>query len=78
LACSNLAYADRARITQVIFNLLSNAVKFTKKELSQLNQEEQQQKEDIQQEVIVSVKNTGTGIYAENISKVIFKICDEI
>ena len=34
-------------------------------ELSQLNQEEEQQKEDIQQEVIVSVKNTGTGIYAE-------------
>jgi hypothetical protein len=47
-------------------------------ELSQLNQEEEQQKEDIQQEVIVSVKNTGTGIYAENISKAFFKICDEI
>jgi hypothetical protein len=47
-----------------------------RKELSQLNQEEEQQKEDIQQEVIVSVKNTG--IYAENISKAFFKICDEI
>jgi hypothetical protein len=46
-------------------------INLQRKELNQLNQEEEQQKEDIQQEVIVSVKNTGT-------AKAFFKICDEI
>ena len=45
-----------------------------RKELSQLNQEEEQQKEDIQQEVIVSVKNTGTGIYAEIYRRLFLKL----
>jgi two-component system, OmpR family, sensor histidine kinase VicK len=67
--------ADRARITQVIFNLLGNAIKFTKKGTItiKLEKKEQQQKEHIQQEVIVSVKDTGEGIDPEILPRLFSK-----
>jgi signal transduction histidine kinase len=54
--------ADRGRIDQVISNFLDNAVKFTKDCTITVTIE----KKDIsQEEVIVSVKDTGTGIDPE-------------
>lgn len=51
---------DKARLTQVISNLLSNALKFTKEGtisiMSQINEE------DKNNQVVVTVKDTGTGI----------------
>jgi two-component system, OmpR family, sensor histidine kinase VicK len=50
--------ADRGRLTQVIFNLLDNALKFTEDGTIRINLE----KEKGSQDVILSVKDTGTGI----------------
>jgi two-component system sensor histidine kinase VicK len=52
--------ADRNKISQVISNLLSNAIKFTEKGTILVKAEKN--KDD---EVIVTVKDTGTGIDAE-------------
>src|SRR5215218_5200181 len=71
--------ADRSRLTQVISNLLSNAVKFTKKGTirvtTQIKEEEQEQEQDYQYDdrggssinkvVVISIKDTGTGISPE-------------
>jgi two-component system sensor histidine kinase VicK len=51
--------ADKGRISQVISNLLSNALKFTKEGVISITSE----KKDSQ--IIVSVKDTGTGIHPE-------------
>jgi signal transduction histidine kinase len=53
--------ADRSRLTQVISNLLSNAVKFTKEEGGTITITTE--KKDTQ--VIVKIKDTGTGIDPE-------------
>ena len=50
--------ADRGRITQVISNLINNAIKFTKKGTITVNADKRANKEV----VIISVKDTGTGI----------------
>ena len=74
-----LVQADRSRLTQVISNLLSNAVKFTKKGTirvtTQIKEEEQEQEQDYQYDdrggssinkvVVISIKDTGTGISPE-------------
>ncbi|MGA7603888.1 MAG: HAMP domain-containing sensor histidine kinase, partial [Nitrososphaeraceae archaeon] len=54
--------ADMGRLTQVVFNLLSNAVKFTDKggEISV-----HVEKDDTNQQIIVSVKDNGQGIDPE-------------
>src|SRR5215208_135702 len=68
--------ADRSRLTQVISNLLSNAVKFTKKGTirvtTQIKEEEQEQEQDYQYDdrggssiVVISIKDTGSGISPE-------------
>ena len=70
--------ADKGRITQVISNLLSNAVKFTKegsisisvtKKQSNRNGKDNSQ----QQEVVVSIKDTGTGIDSEILPRLFTK-----
>jgi signal transduction histidine kinase len=64
--------ADKLRIYQVIFNLLSNAIKFTDKvagnsiSIAAMNDEENNQ-------VIVSVKDTGQGIDPEILQKLFTK-----
>ena len=50
--------ADRGRITQVISNLINNAIKFTKKGTITVNADKREN-EDV---VVISVKDTGTGI----------------
>jgi two-component system, OmpR family, sensor histidine kinase VicK len=58
--------ADKARIAQVISNLLSNAIKFTKEGIISVRlQKKEEDGKGYNQEVIVSVKDTGIGIDPE-------------
>jgi two-component system sensor histidine kinase VicK len=59
--------ADKARIAQVISNLLSNAIKFTKEGIIsvKLQKKEEEDGKGYNQEVIVSVEDTGTGVDPE-------------
>ena len=66
--------ADKARIVQVISNLLSNAVKFTKGKGSMIfiTTEKKQN-----QEVVVKVKDTGTGIDPEILPRLFSKFASK-
>jgi signal transduction histidine kinase len=77
-----LIVADKGRITQVISNLLSNAIKFTpggtisirvmkKSKVDSSKDNSQKQK---QGEVIVSIKDTGTGIDSEILPRLFTKL----
>jgi two-component system, OmpR family, sensor histidine kinase VicK len=58
--------ADRDRITQVISNLLANAIKFTsKRKDGVIFVSAERKKNSNQEEVIVSIKDTGEGINPE-------------
>jgi signal transduction histidine kinase len=54
-------YADKVRITQVIYNLLSNAIKFTQE--GTISVLVFKQRKDDRDEVILSTRDTGTGIH---------------
>ena len=56
--------ADKNRINQVISNLLSNAIKFTKEGVVSISVIKKKGKNHID-EIILSVKDTGTGIHPE-------------
>jgi two-component system sensor histidine kinase VicK len=56
--------ADKNRINQVIYNLLSNAIKFTTEGVVSISVIEKRAKNHID-EIILSVKDTGTGIHPE-------------
>jgi signal transduction histidine kinase len=55
--------ADKGRISQVIYNLLDNAVKFTK--VGTITVSTEIKKEDEKDDVLVRVKDTGSGIDPE-------------
>ena len=58
--------ADRNRLNQVIYNLLSNAIKFTEKEGGIVSvRMEKKKANDNDNEVVVSVKDSGPGISSE-------------
>jgi signal transduction histidine kinase len=70
--------ADRDRIIQVISNLLSNAIKFTSKkgeveEVISVSAERKNISNNNQEEVIVSIKDTGEGINPEILPRLFTK-----
>jgi signal transduction histidine kinase len=67
--------ADKDRISQVISNLLSNAIKFTDEGAVSINliKKEKEKGKDNNQEVIVSIKDTGTGIDSEILPRLFTK-----
>jgi two-component system, OmpR family, sensor histidine kinase VicK len=64
--------ADRIRMTQVIYNLLSNAIKFTKEGTITITIEKKDN-----QEVVVSIKDTGIGISSEILPKLFSKFASK-
>jgi two-component system sensor histidine kinase VicK len=65
--------ADRDRITQVISNLLNNAIKFTSKKTEGIISVSTERKNSNQEEVIVSIKDTGEGINPEILPRLFTK-----
>jgi signal transduction histidine kinase len=68
--------ADKERIMQVISNLLSNAIKFTKEGSISINVLKRLRNESVKnnnQEVVVSVQDTGTGIDPEILPRLFTK-----
>jgi signal transduction histidine kinase len=70
--------ADKTRISQVIYNLLNNAIKFTQMERSKEARIisitlEESKYDDNSKEVIVSIKDTGSGIDPEIIPRLFTK-----
>ena len=70
--------ADKERITQVISNLLSNAIKFTEEGSISINVARKRRNEDgknnsQEEEVVVSVEDTGTGIDSEILPRLFTK-----
>jgi two-component system, OmpR family, sensor histidine kinase VicK len=71
-----LVQADKARITQVISNLLSNAIKHTKKRggvICVTATVQQPMENDSDNEVLVSIKDTGAGIDSEILPRLFTK-----
>ena len=72
--------ADKERLSQVIFNLLSNAIKFTKEGIIvvsiEIRTREKKMKSDNDEggvDVVISVKDTGTGIDSKILPKLFTK-----
>ena len=65
-----LVEADRQRLTQVISNLLSNAIKFTKEGTIAVTKKEIK---DDKKEVVIAIRDTGTGIDPEILPKLFTK-----
>jgi two-component system sensor histidine kinase VicK len=68
-----LAQADRGRLNQVISNLINNAIKFTKEGSIVVNAK----KEERENKVIVSVKDTGIGIDPEILPRLFQKFASK-
>ena len=69
--------ADKARITQVIYNLLNNAIKFTKCGTVFIGIEEIKQDNNLQKFVVVTIKDTGTGIDSEMLPRLFEKFASK-
>jgi signal transduction histidine kinase len=66
--------ADRNRLSQVIYNLLHNAIKFTKDgSITVIVERKKDNTNDKYDEILVSVKDTGTGIHPEVLPKLFTK-----
>jgi signal transduction histidine kinase len=63
--------ADRERIKQVLYNLLHNAIKFTKQGIISVTVERKKKHED--DAIVVSVKDSGSGIHPEITPKLFSK-----
>ena len=66
--------ADRNRLSQVIHNLLNNAIKFTKEgSITVIVERKKDNTNDKYDEILVSIKDTGTGIHPEILPKLFTK-----
>lgn len=66
--------ADRERIVQVLYNLLHNAIKFTKQGIISVTVERKKKHEDDAGDaIVVSVKDSGSGIHPEITPKLFSK-----
>lgn len=68
-----LVEADRSRLVQVISNLLNNAIKFTKAGTILVSLETKVDRNDGNDEVIVRIKDSGTGIDAAILPRIFQK-----
>jgi signal transduction histidine kinase len=68
---------DRTRLTQVISNILSNALKFTKKGEGESITVTTEKNKDNNKEVIVSVKDNGSGIDPEILPRLFSKFASK-
>jgi signal transduction histidine kinase len=68
---------DRTRLTQVISNIISNALKFTKKGEGESIIVTTEKNKDNNKEVIVSVKDTGSGIDPEILPRLFSKFASK-
>jgi two-component system, OmpR family, sensor histidine kinase VicK len=68
---------DRTRLTQVISNILSNALKFTKKGEGESIIVTAEKNKDNNKEVIVSVKDSGSGIDPEILPRLFSKFASK-
>jgi signal transduction histidine kinase len=66
-------YVDRDRIYQVLSNLLNNAIKFTKNGVISVSTRMNYSTNNQDQEVIVTIKDTGSGIPIELMPKIFSK-----
>ena len=67
-----LVNADKSRINQVIYNLLTNAIKFTEEGTVSVSVIKKQRKNHMG-EIILSVKDSGTGIHPEILPRLFSK-----
>jgi signal transduction histidine kinase len=65
---------DRNRITQVISNLLDNALKFTSEGVVSIGVSRKKKQKDHEEEAIVSVEDTGSGINPEIFPRLFTKL----
>jgi signal transduction histidine kinase len=66
--------ADRNRLSQVIHNLLHNAIKFTNEgSITVIVERKKYYSNDKYDEILVSIKDTGTGIHPEVLPKLFTK-----
>jgi two-component system, OmpR family, sensor histidine kinase VicK len=69
-------YADKERVSQVIYNLLDNAIKFTRGEGAItviVEQEQRETRNNNNQQALISIKDTGTGIDSEILPRLFTK-----
>jgi signal transduction histidine kinase len=72
--------ADRERITQVLHNLLDNAVKFSEEGLISVAAERKRNNrdnDDAKEVILISVKDTGSGIHPEIMPKLFSKFASK-
>ena len=72
--------ADRERITQVLYNLLDNAIKFSEEGIISVAVERKRNNEDnddAKEVIVISVKDTGSGIHPEIMPKLFSKFASK-
>ena len=69
--------ADKARITQVISNLIDNAIKFTENGKIYINIDKKKMDDNNSDKVIVSIKDTGSGIHSDIFPRLFLKFASK-
>jgi signal transduction histidine kinase len=72
--------ADRERITQVLYNLFDNAIKFSEEGIISVGAERKRNNrdnDDAKEVILISVKDTGSGIHPEIMPKLFSKFASK-